>query len=94
MMDVGNITGANMQLTTAVRVGGNVVNPALEAAVKRWDAEFRKREAAATQRSTTTRSTTTQSTTADVAGTLKRMLKTQDTTSEVYTQPATQPAVR
>jgi tetratricopeptide (TPR) repeat protein len=95
MMDVGNITGANMQLTTAVRVGGSVVNPALEAAVKRWDAEFRKREAAATQRSTTTtRSTTTQSTSGNSTETLQRMLKTQDTTSQVYTQPATQPAVR
>ena len=54
MMDVGNIGGARLQLEAAVRVSGNDVPPALEAAVKRWDAEFRKREAAATQRAATT----------------------------------------
>ena len=52
MMDVGNLRGAQTQLTAAVAANGNTPNPALEAAVKRWDAELRKREAAATQSST------------------------------------------
>jgi hypothetical protein len=53
MMDVGNLTGARTQLTAAVRslstVSTNAVYPPLEDAVKRWDTEFRKREASATQ---------------------------------------------
>jgi tetratricopeptide (TPR) repeat protein len=57
MMDVGNIVGANTQLTAALRVSGNNVSPELKAAVERWDVEFRKREAAAT-RPATTRATT------------------------------------
>jgi tetratricopeptide (TPR) repeat protein len=59
MMDVGNIGGARLQLEAAVRVAGNNITPTLKQAVERWDAEFRKREAAATRPTTTTTTTTT-----------------------------------
>ena len=54
MMDVGNITGANTQLAAALRASGGNPSAELKAAVERWDAEFRKREAAT--RPTTRRS--------------------------------------
>jgi tetratricopeptide (TPR) repeat protein len=91
MMDVGNITAARLQLEVAVRVGGNNPPAALRQAVERWDAEFRKREAAATQRA---RTGPASGPTTNVADQLRRTLETQDRTSEVFTMPATQPASR
>jgi tetratricopeptide (TPR) repeat protein len=93
MMDVGNITAARLQLEVAVRVGGNNPPAALRTAVERWDAEFRKREAAATQRATTGPAATGPTTNV-VADQLRRMTQTQDSTSKVFTMPATQPASR
>ncbi|MEA2736417.1 MAG: hypothetical protein QOE14_2868 [Humisphaera sp.] len=61
MMDVGNLPGANTQLAAAVRSlregSAQAAYAPLKEAVDRWDAEFRKREAAAT-RPATTRATT------------------------------------
>jgi tetratricopeptide (TPR) repeat protein len=90
MMDVGNITGANTQLAAALRASGGNPSAELKAAVERWDAEFRKREAA-TRPATGPATATVPAAAADQ---LRRMQKTQDSTSEVFTQPATQPATR
>jgi tetratricopeptide (TPR) repeat protein len=84
MIDVGNLTGARTQLTAAVRslstVSTNAVYPPLEDAVKRWDAEFRKREASATQPATMSTTTTTRPSTG--------------ITSEIISGATTQPSTR